>query len=189
MGRSNTFLAAGLTLSLVACGGNAVKPEHASTEIKPSGLNNSDLYEVSHEGRLYVFDDFGTYQEFVSVGETAFRQTFIGAGPKGETLVFGVTGQDKKKPADKVASYNLFYGNLEPATPFYGEMRLDGRIYVFDNLKDMESVRTTGEAALRYTEIGAGPAGETLVYVLRSDNKKQKPVALQAAFAERNKRM
>ncbi|WP_421867470.1 hypothetical protein [Motiliproteus sp.] len=176
-----SLIVAGLAISLAACGGKEVKPQAAAVD-----LNNGDMYEVHHEGRLYVFDDFDTYQSFLEVGETSYRQTFIGAGPKGETLVFGVTGKDKKKTADKIAAYNLYHGSLEAAEEFYGEMRAEGRIYVFDRLEDMETVRTTGEAPLRYTEIGNGPKGETVVYVLRSENKKQKPVALQAAFKKHN---
>lgn len=182
MYKSKMCLAAGLAFSLAACGGNAAKPEQAAAP----QLNNDDLYEVHHEGRLYVFDDFGTYQQFLEVGETAYRQTFIGGGPKGQTLVFGVTGADKKKRYDQVAAYNLYSGTLDAASDFYGEMRAEGRIYVFDRLADMETVRSTGEAPLRYTEIGNGPQGETVVYVLNSENKKKKPVALQTAFKQRN---
>ncbi len=176
-----TFMLGGLVAALTACTTGTKNEPVAAAD-----LNNEDLYEVHHEGRIHVFDDQATYQQFLEVGETSFRQTFIGAGPKGETLVFGVTGADKKKSADQVAGYNLYHGTLPAADRFYGEMRLEGRIYVFDRIEDMEAVRTTGEAPLRYTEIGAGPQGETLVYVLRSDNKKQKPVELMAAFKQHN---
>ncbi len=176
-----TVMLGGLVAALTACTTGTKKEPMAAAD-----LNNEDLYEVHHDGRIHVFDDQATYQQFLAVGETSFRQTFIGAGPKGETLVFGVTGADKKKSAEQVAGYNLYHGKLPAADSFYGEMRMEGRIYVFDRIEDMEAVRTTGEAPLRYTEIGAGPQGETLVYVLRSDNKKQKPVELMAAFKQHN---
>lgn len=172
----------GLVAAMTACT-SGVKQEQQAAQ---ADLNNEDLYEVHHDGRVHVFDDLATYKSFLEVGETSFRQTFIGAGPKGETLVFGVTGADKKKSYDKVAGYNLYHGNLQPADNFYGELRMEGRIYIFDRLEDMEAVRTTGEAPLRFTQIGAGPEGETLVYVLRDDNKKQKPVALMQAFKQHN---
>ena len=189
--KSKTLLVAALAVALSGCNSQAVKPQADAEMTKPAvsavaDMNNSDLYEVHHEGRLYVFDDFDTYQNFLQVGETAYRQTFIGAGPDGQTLVFGVTGKDKKKPVEQIAAYNLYNGKLTAAEPFYGEMRAEGRIYVFDRLEDMATVRTLGEAPLRYTEIGNGPQGETVVYVLRSENKKQKPHALQTAFKQRN---
>jgi len=48
----------------------------------------------------------------------------------------------------------------------------------------MQAMRGTGHAAYFYTEITSGPNGETVIYVLNSDNKKKKPVGLIAAFRE-----
>ena len=59
-------------------------------------------------------------------------------------------------------------------------------IYVFDNADDLTFVRKVGEAPYRFTEIGAGPNGETMVYVLNKSNKKQKPVALIEVFKKQN---
>ena len=184
----NTILAASLTLALAACANNETKTSNQATqqETMVKNLNNDDLYEVHAEGRLYVFDDKATYQEFLTVGETSYRQTFIGTGPHGQTVVFGMTSKDKKKHYSKIAGYNLYHGALAAAEVFYGEARLDGRIYVFDRLEDMKAVREIGEASLRYTDIGSGPKGETVVYVLRGDNKKVKPVALIEQFKLRN---
>ncbi|ARU54523.1 hypothetical protein OLMES_0419 [Oleiphilus messinensis] len=150
-----------------------------------AAMNNNDLYEVHHEGRIFVFDDFGLYQDFLKLGETPYTLTRIGAGPKGETIKFGLTSADKKKQSG-IASVDLVDGKLAPAEAFYGEMRMEGRIYVFDNLEDMQTVRKTGEAPLRYTQIGTGPKGETVVYVLNSSNKKKKPVALIEQFNKHN---
>ncbi|WP_319557775.1 hypothetical protein [Thiomicrorhabdus sp.] len=141
----------------------------------------TDLFEVHHEGRIYFFYDFPTYQSFLDVGETAFRLTRIAAGPKGETVVFGLTKEDKKKGAETPAAL-IIDGKAEAKTPFYGEIMKHGRIYVFDSKKDMDFVREVGEPSYMYTEIGAGPNGETLVFVLNKDNKKKKPVVLIEAF-------
>lgn len=176
----NTILAASLTLALAACSNNS------SNTTAAENINNDDLYEVHAEGRLYVFDDKATYNEFLLVGETSFRQTFIGSGPDGQTVVFGMTSKDKKKHFSQIAGYNLYHGTLPAAGDFYGEARLENRIYVFDDIDDMKAVREIGEASLRYTDIGSGPKGETVVYVLRSDNKKVKPVALIEEFKKRN---
>ena len=45
---------AGVTLSLTACQSNEIKQEM----VKAPELNNQDLYDVDHDGRHYVFDDF-----------------------------------------------------------------------------------------------------------------------------------
>lgn len=162
---------------LTACGGANVKSD--------SMANNDDMYEVHHEGRIYVFDDRDTYEEFLEVGETSFRKVRIGEGPHGETVVFGLTSEDKKKTSG-IASIDMYDGNLKGANNFYGETRMEGRIYVFQSLEEMNTARQVGEVPLRYTDIAAGPEGETVVYALNSHNKKKKPVELMAKFKEMN---
>ena len=181
---ATTLLATALTGCQSMNSDIAAKPSAPAKAI--TQVNNDDLYEVAHEGRYYVFDDMAVYKDFIANGETPYRKVFIGEGPHNQTLVFGLTGKDKKKTSG-IGSIDLFKGNQAPADSFYGEMRNeDGRIYVFSELKDMEAVRQTGEAAYRFTRIGAGPQGETVVFVLNKGNKKQKPIALMAEFAARN---
>lgn len=179
--KSRLVITLGLAAALTACGSQNVKNE----EMASPSVNNDDFYEVHAEGRIYLFDDFATYQSYNEVGETSYRKVYIGDGPKGETLVFGLTGEDKKKMSG-IASVDMYRGDLQPADQFYGEMRLEGRIYVFDSYEEMVKVRQNGEAAYRFTQIGSGPQGETVVYVLTNDKKKQQPVELQAKFAEMN---
>ena len=175
-----TTLAA-LTL-LTACGGETVKSNDVKAALE---ANNQDLYEVHHDNRIHIFDDRATYESFLEVGETSFRLVRIGAGPKGETIVFGLTNEDKKKTSG-IASVDMYEGTLEGAAVFYGEMRVEGRIYVFSSLEEMNNARAVGEVPLRYTQIGAGPKGETVVYALNGDNKKVKPVAMIELFKKMN---
>lgn len=171
--------------SLTGCHTHQVQQEETQSAAATQ-LNNDDLYEVMHEGRYYVFDDFKTYQQFLTVGETSFRKVFIGDGPKGATLVYGLTSEDKKKSSG-IASIDMFNGKLEAADDFYGEMRgEDGRLYVFSTLQDMEDVRLVGEAPYRFTQIAAGPQGQTVVYVLNKSNKSEQPVELMAKFKAMN---
>lgn len=170
-----------LTL-LTACG---AKKMDAQPTAETMSLKNFDLYEVHHDGRIHIFDDRATYESFLEVGETSFRKVHIGEGPKGETLVFGLTNEDKKKTSG-IASVDMYNGKLEGATPFYGEMRVEGRIFVFASLSEMNNARLVGEVPLRYTEIGSGPEGETVVYALNGDNKKMKPVAMIEMFHKMN---
>lgn len=161
------------------------KVEQVKSKVS-SSVNNNDLYEVNHEGRYYVFDDFATYQSFIKVGETSYRKVFIGGGPKGETLVFGLTSKDKKK-LKGIAGVEMYNGNLPASDSFYGEMRRDdGRLYVFDRYEDMVNLRTVGEAPYRFTQIGNGPQGQTVVFVLNKTNKKKHPEALINKFKEMN---
>ena len=178
----NLFLFAALISAfglMSACGTNGTTTSESAAE-KPALA----IYEVHHDGRIHVFYDKKLYQEFLSLGETPFRFTKIGAGPNGETLVFGLTKHDKKmkKP---VQAIELYEGKVKPDA-FYAEMRKHGRIYIFDNFEDMNPVRMFGHPNFMYTQIGAGPKGETIVFVLNKKNKKKRPDALIAEYKKRN---
>ena len=182
---------AGLSLALAACSTPPSKQTDVKTassqvvESKPA-YNVNDYYQVYQDGRIYVFDDFKVYQEFLELGETTFRLTRIGAGPKGETVVFGLRKEDKKKPLLS-GVVNMYDGKVEGIKAgFYGEVIHDGRIYILSEWADLQAFLKVGEATFRYTDIGAGAKGETLVYVLNKNNKKQKPVALMAEYKQRH---
>lgn len=171
----STTAFAAMVLLLNAC---------ASTGSIPSA-DEMAIYEVHKDGRIHIFYDHKEFQSFMQVGETPFRLTRIGAGPKGETLEFGLTKHDKKKP-DQVAAIKLYDGKIEPSDHFYAEMYKNGRIYVFNNFKDMATVRDFGHPNYFYLSVGTGPKGETVVYVLNHHNKKHKPEQLIAEFNKRN---
>ena len=186
--------AAGLSLLTAACANHEHKAEQKASAPAPKAaevkkaevkkvVNNDDFYLVHHEGRIYVFDDAKTYLSFMQVGETAYRKVFIGAGPNGETLVYGLSKKDKKKTSG-IASIDMNEGRLEGAKDgFYGEIIAeDNRQYVFSTWEDLKSFRSVGAAPYRLTEIGAGREGRTLVYVLNKKNKKKRPEALRAKF-------
>ena len=164
-------------LSLVVASHAAVAEPH---------YNVDDYYQVSKEGRIYIFDDYKTYASFNQLGETAYRLTRIGAGPKGETIVFGLTKKDKKMRSG-LGSVALYEGKAEGiAEGFYGEVVDDGRLYVFSEWADLKSFLSVGEAPYRFTQIGSGPKGETVVYVLNKKNKKKRPDALMAEFSKKH---
>ncbi|MDY6979258.1 MAG: hypothetical protein SV201_05215 [Pseudomonadota bacterium] len=167
----NRLLLVVAALSMAACAANTTTAE-----------KDDLLLEVHDHGRIHIFYDKETFAGFMQNGETSYRLTRIGAGPNGETIVFGLTGEDKKKRSG-ISAVEIFDGKRQSGE-FYGEMYRHGRIYVFDNYPDMKAVRDTGHAAYFYTEIGSGPKGETVVYVLNSDNKKKKPIELIEAFRE-----
>lgn len=183
-------LAAISTLAAVGC---AVPHTYQGTDAMPRAvvapaepvIDTSEFYQAHHEGRIYVFDDFATYKTFLAFGHTPYRLVRIGEGPQGETLVFGLTDEDKTK-REGIASVLLYDGELEGTDPFYGEVLHDGRFYVFDRWADLQAFKSTWEAPYRFTEIGAGPASRTVVYVLNDDNKTQRPEALMAQFRARH---
>jgi len=160
-------------ISLVACASN-------NTSQTDNGIA-MEIYEVHHNGRMHVFYDRKLYKEFLSLGETPYRLTRIGAGPKGETIVFGLTKKDKKMKSN-VPAIELYDGKIKASKQFYSEMIKHNRIYVFSSFADMKTVRDFGHPNFQYSQIGAGPKGETIVFVLNKYNKKTRPDALIKMF-------
>ena len=129
-----------------------------------------ELFVVLPEsGRVYAFGDTKNYFDFLAHGEVALTRTQIGAGPGGKTLVYGITNDDVK--ANKPSRGEQVLGGTVPTTSgFYGEAYKGSRFYVFGDLKDMKDFTAFGEVPYSYTDIGAGPQGETIVYVMNKDS-------------------
>lgn len=136
----------------------------------------ADLFVVLPEsGRVHAFGDTKNYFDFLSHGEVALTRTRIGAGPGGKTLVYGITSADVKANQRSRAE-QILEGSLPAGAAFYGEAFKSGRYYLFGELKDMKDFTAFGEVPYSYTDIGVGPKGETLVYVMNKDSyKKGKP--------------
>lgn len=160
-----------LFTTLVGCASNT------ATSTMAASSPAMEIYEVHHDGRINVFYDRKLYKDFLGLGETPFRLTRIGAGPKGETIVFGLTKHDKKLK-HSIPAIDLYDGKIKASDNFYGEMVKHNRIYVFDSYAEMKTVREFGHPNYMYTQIGAGPKGETIVFVLNKHNKKKRPDTL-----------
>lgn len=162
-------------------------PEKSSSAASDSAQTESasaysDLYIADYDGRINVFYDGDLYKDFLQHGETPFRRTFIGAGPNGKTLVFGLTKADKKKTTN--AAEEMLADGFKAPEEFYGEVfeQESNRFYVFSDWNDFKQFVDLHVDNLRYTDIGGGPNGETVVYVLNKTNKKKKPEATIAKF-------
>ena len=158
------------------------KSDHKATQSEAKQAVNDDLYIAFYDGRMNIFYDGELYKKFLEHGETSYRRTFIGAGPNGETVVYGLTKQDKKKttnPAEEMMS-----GKLKASEDFYGEVfkQEENRFYVFSDWEDFDKYVKTGADNLRFSDIASGPNGETVIYVLNEENKKKRPVKTMAKF-------
>lgn len=178
----DTFRRSSATL-LLALGAMAAFAVQAEDAVPAYNIN--DYYEVHKDQRIYVFDDAKTYQDFLASGETPYRLTRIGAGPQGETIVFGLRAMDKERKESELGGVRLYEGKVDGIdTGFYAEVEKDNRIFVFDDAKNFKAFRSGGETPFRYTEIGSGPHGETLVYVLSKSVADKKPEALIERFKQ-----
>lgn len=124
---------------------------------------------LPESGRIHAFGDTRNYFDFLSHGEVTLTRTQIGAGPGGRTVVYGITGDDVKANKPSLGE-QVMAGSLAPAAGFYGEVLKDSRYYVFGDLKDLKNFLAFGEVPYSYTDIGVGPKGESLVYVMNKDS-------------------
>lgn len=172
-------LAAGCTSTPSAAPAPASKPMAAASVPAASA---PELFVVLPEnGRIYAFGDTKNYFDFLAHGEVVLTRTRIGAGPGGKTLVYGITKADVKSNQPS-AGEQILEGSAMPAA-FYGEAFKSGRFYLFGDLKDMKDFTAFGEVPYSYTDIGVGPKGETLVYVMnKASYKKGKPMERLARF-------
>jgi hypothetical protein len=145
----------------------ATMPAAAAPAAAPAEL----FVVLPDTGRVHAFGDTKNYFDFLAHGEVALTRTKIGAGPGGKTLVFGISGDDVKanKPS---RGEEILTGGVPSGSPFYGEAYKGGRFYLFGDLKDMNDFTAFGEVPYSYTDIGAGPKGETLVSVMNKDSYK-----------------
>lgn len=137
---------------------------------------------LPESGRIHAFGDTKNYFDFLSHGENTLTRTQIGTGPGGRTMVYGITSDDVKNNTPSLGE-QIMGGKLAPAPGFYGEVMKGGRFFIFGELKDMMDYVAFGEVPYSYTDIGAGPKGETLVYVMNKDSyAKGKPTDRMERF-------
>lgn len=118
------------------------KPRAEGVATQSRIRNVDDYFEVEYEECLYVFDDAEVFKDFITHRETPYRKVRIGAGPDGETVVFALRGEDKKK-LDGVAAIELYDQDLSGGHRIYAELWHDGRIHVFDRWQDLESYNSS----------------------------------------------
>jgi hypothetical protein len=175
----------GVLLAVVAlAAGCATDPAPATrAETAPVAAAPVELFAVLPEsGRVHAFGDTKNYFDFLAHGEVMLTRTQVGAGPGGKTLVYGITSADVKdnKPS---RGEQIMGGSLPAGSGFYGEVYKGGRFYLFGELKDMKDYMAFGEVPYSFTDVGAGPKGETIVMVMNKDSyKKGKPTDRMARF-------
>lgn len=141
-------------------------------------------FEAHKDGRIWVFGDAKLYQTAVAGKEVPLAMTRIGAGPKRETVVFGLT-KDESKKVTSLPQVALFEGKQEGAAEgFFGEVYKDGRHYVFDSWNELKAFRQAGEAPYVFTYVGAGPQRATVAYVRSKAQSKTVPTELIAKFRQ-----
>lgn len=87
----------------------------------------------------------------------------------GQEQILVLRAEDEGKALEKISAYRFLKVSQPPASPFYGEVRQGGAIYVFKRYGDMVDMIKLGEPTFRYTDIGGGPDGKTVIYGLQKE--------------------
>lgn len=196
----HAFAAALVMCTLSGCATSPTSPAaQAEPKAKPDAASSSSssaptavattaptehFFIVYHDnGRIYPIADVKNYLAFLDTDELTYTRTRVGAGPDGETIVFGIEKKEAEDLGKPAKAESFFDGKYEPAGSFYGEIVRDGRIHVFGSWRDFKDYLVNKEITYTFTEIGSGPKGETVIYALNKDTVKEgRPVKLIEAF-------
>ncbi|AYC31539.1 hypothetical protein D3880_03625 [Pseudomonas cavernae] len=170
-----------LVASLAACSSTTPSAPVAAAKPAASALNNEDWYQVRTETQLFLFDDYQVFRDFVATGKApVIKDTELKDAKSGLPIAVALRAEDQAKPLAQTAAYQFLTVALTPAEKFYGEIRQDGHIYVFSRYGDMVDMNKIGEPTFSFNDIGGGPQGERVVYVLAKEEPK--PVKQIALF-------
>lgn len=103
-----------------------------------AGLNDDEYFEYHLRGRIYVLSDDADARRVLAGGEPLLAITRVGAGPKGETIVFGVPYAERLKK-DGFGAIEMYEGRRSGrAQDFYAEIVRDGVTRIFDQRVDLD---------------------------------------------------
>lgn len=133
-------------------------------------FNNGEYFEIHKDKRIYAFSSGKAVEQWKQTDEIPLVVTQIGSGPNGETVKMQLTKAEGKameqKAGYKGAAQKMYEGELAGIEiGFYGEVNQDKKIWVFENGKDLQAFKQSGEVPCGITQIGAGPEGKTVVFV------------------------
>lgn len=87
-----SVLALGVLGGCATQSNTAKAPESKPAATTPAAAEKAHYFLVFHEnGRIYAFGDAANYLLFLEHDEVPLTRTRIGAGPEGETVIFGIT--------------------------------------------------------------------------------------------------
>lgn len=164
-----------LAACVSACSSYSTTP---ATKAEAS-LNNEDWYQVRTEEKLFLFDDYKVYRDFLVSGNAPVIKDLGEKDKYGQDIVLALRAEDSNKKLEEVSAYRFLRQNMPPASKFYGEIRQEGVIFVGQRYGDMVDLNKIGEPIFRHTEIASGPQGERVIYLMQKEEKKPESLIKQ----------
>ena len=150
-------------LVMVGCAGTATKQAEVSA---PQQLmsKDSNFFVYDYMDRHYVVGSKESRQKFAAHGHLPYTKTLLGGGPHGETVVYEVAKKDPALVERLIETYNSIPFVVETAGDDYTVYKKQGRLFVVGDAKMKEFFAAHGHLPYTKTLLGAGPAGETVVF-------------------------
>jgi hypothetical protein len=144
---------------------------------------STDLHIFKYNGRIYVIGNEETSADFVKHKHLPYTKTLLGAGPKGETVIFEVDKDDSSYAEALIDEYNSIPWIIEQNST-YTAWKYQGRIYVIGNDATNESFAKHKHLPYTKTILGAGPAGETVIFEVDKNDPEFAEKLKQAYMAD-----
>ncbi|MEA3363768.1 MAG: hypothetical protein U9Q61_10940 [Thermodesulfobacteriota bacterium] len=150
-------------LVMVGCAGTATKQAEMSG---PQQLMSKDgnFFIYDYMERHYVVGSEESSQKFAAHGHLPYTKTVLGAGPHGETVVYEVAKKDPALAERLMEIYSSIPFVVETTGDNYTVYKKQGRLFVVGDAKMKEFFAAHGHLPYTKTLLGAGPAGETVVF-------------------------
>lgn len=153
-------------LSLTGCAGPGKQAVQATPQAEEPKLVTSqdNFYVYDYQSRHYVVGSPESSEAFASHHHMPYAKTILGAGPKGQTVVYEVAKKDPSTPERLIEHYGQIPFVVATTGDDYTVFKYQGRLFVVGTAAMKQSFVQNHHLPYTKTLLGAGPAGETVVF-------------------------
>ncbi|SHJ17330.1 hypothetical protein SAMN02745165_01690 [Malonomonas rubra DSM 5091] len=155
-------------VALTGCASTAKQVDVDTPQMLLSKEGNFFVYD--YLDRHYVVGSEESSEKFAAHGHMPYAKTVLGAGPHGETVVFEIAKKDPNLTERLMSTYERTPFLVESKGDDYAVYKYMNRLYVVGSKESSEKFAAHGHMPYAKTVLGAGPAGETVVFEI---NKKE----------------
>jgi len=159
-----------MVVALSGCAGTAKQADTNTPKQLLSKEGNFFVYE--HMDRHYVVGSEKMSKKFAAHGHLPYTKTILGAGPHGETVVFEVAKKDPSVVERLMATYEKTPFLVDSKGADYTVYKYMNRLYVVGSKESSEKFAAHGHMPYAKSVLGAGPAGETVVFEINKKDPK-----------------
>jgi len=149
-------------VALTGCAGTTKQADVDTPQLLLSKENNFFVYD--YMDRHYVVGSEESSAKFAAHGHMPYAKTVLGAGPHGETVVYEIAKKDPNLAERLMETYQKTPFLVESKGDNYAVYKHMNRLYVVGSKESSEKFAAHGHMPYAKTVLGAGPAGETVVF-------------------------